>query len=545
MKIKTYIQLSLVVLTLACISSCKKDFDEINKNPVGFTSASDGSLFNACIKSLFSGYNEQLYVNVSVIMKETQQGALPIVKWNNYSIGTEEIWSNYYSTLPNIRELESRLVAKDTLAGDIRNIMSMVKIIKAFKTFKVTDLFGDIPYSAAGMGFQSSSAVHPAFDSQQNIYKSLLSDLNWAANSISSAEADTSTEVFRNFRTFDKLFLGDVSMWRKFANSLSLRYAMRMVNKEPVLAASIIKDIIDNAKPTFGVTQFGQLDMTPSTNCAMLFPASVGYSNESKGWSFNQSVHMRMGTTMWHEMSANDSLNGSGIYDPRVYYFFDTNINNKWAAYPNNPPAGMTPDGGDPYNYQRDAFYNLKGAGCMYSPFNYFLVRDLDYSPDIMMTGAEVLFLRAEAYQRGIGVSKDLGLASTAFLDGIQFSINFWGSILPGTHLPYGATFTSTITVPSTVNFFTVQNNLDYFTASEQDQLKEIYEQCWIDMIRQPQEAFSLMRRTGGLTPHEGSSSNINKFPIPPTEVSYNLTNYLNAYGSSSDDLTTKVWWMN
>ena len=64
------------ITCLLVLSSCEKDFEEINKNPNGFTSASDGSLFNAVISSMKSGWNEQLYVNNSVLYKETQQASL-------------------------------------------------------------------------------------------------------------------------------------------------------------------------------------------------------------------------------------------------------------------------------------------------------------------------------------------------------------------------------------------------------------------------------------------------------------------------------------
>ncbi|MBK7855264.1 MAG: SusD/RagB family nutrient-binding outer membrane lipoprotein [Bacteroidetes bacterium] len=256
-----------------------------------------------------------------------------------------------------------------------------------------------------------------------------------------------------------------------------------------------------------------------------------------------QSKDIRMGSLMWQYISKHDSTDGSGIFDPRAYYFFEPNNYNKWIAYPNNPPSGLLPDGGGPYEYQRDNFYTVKGTDCNYSPVNYYLARDMDNVPDVLISGAEVLFLRAEAYHRGIGVSKDLGMSSTSFLDGIQFSLDFWNYIMNRSKLPSGVTFQTNVTVPTSVNFFSLQQNIEFFTASEQDQLKEIYRQQWIEFFRQPQEAFALARRTG-LTPHVGAASAVNKFPIPPSEVSNNLTNWLSSY-SNGDDLSQKVWWMN
>ncbi|MEO8149466.1 MAG: hypothetical protein ABI723_17635, partial [Bacteroidia bacterium] len=69
---KKYSLLYIVLVSLLFTVSCKKDFEEINKNPNGFTSASDGSFFNGALRSLQSGWNEQLYVNISVLYKETQ-----------------------------------------------------------------------------------------------------------------------------------------------------------------------------------------------------------------------------------------------------------------------------------------------------------------------------------------------------------------------------------------------------------------------------------------------------------------------------------------
>ncbi len=537
---KTNILLTAIFFLLV-VSSCKKDFEEINKNPNGFTSASDGSLFNAVISSMKSGWNEQLYVNNSVLYKETQQASLSQVRWNNYTIGTEEIWSNYYTILPNLRQLEYRWKSLDTSSHAVQNMMAMEKIVLAYKTFKLTDLFGDIPFSEAGYGYLDASKLHPAFDTQENIYKSLLSELEWAANHIDPA-ANTQ-EPYLTFKSFDNLFFGDLVKWQKFANSLRLRYAMRMVNKEPILAGSIVGDILLNFKPVFGVNEFGQLNSNPNES-TLLYPYQLGYRNESKGWSFNQSKDLRLGTTIWNLISANNNTDGSGIFDPRAFYFFETNNNNQWVAYPNDPATGLQPDGGIPYEYQRDVAYAIKGSGCLYSPVNYYLVRDMDYVPDVLFTGAEILFLRAEAYMRGIGVPADPGQAGTEFLGAVQFSLDFWQYIMNNSKLPTGIPFATNITVPSNVNYISLQSNLNYFALGQAEQLEMIYAQSWVDFFMQPQQAFALARRTYS-TPREGAGLQVYRFPIPPTEVSYNPGNWQSTYGTSGDNLMNKLWWMN
>jgi len=135
----------LVILSVTLLS-CKKDFEEIDTNPQGFTTASDGSLFNSVIQSLLPSGNEQFYVNNEILYKQTQQAALTQAAWNNYTIGTEDIWQNYYRALPSIRELQKRFDAY-TPSPSVTNMKAMLAITLAYKTFKLTDLFGDIPYS--------------------------------------------------------------------------------------------------------------------------------------------------------------------------------------------------------------------------------------------------------------------------------------------------------------------------------------------------------------------------------------------------------------
>ena len=88
----------------------------------------------------------------------------------------------------------------------------MVKILLAYKTFKVTDFFGDIPYTDAGYGFQDVSKLRPKFDSQRSIYLNLLSELKWADENINLNA--TNVEPFKSFKGFDKLFFGNILLWK-------------------------------------------------------------------------------------------------------------------------------------------------------------------------------------------------------------------------------------------------------------------------------------------------------------------------------------------
>ena len=533
-----YFTISLILLSL--VYSCTKDFDKINQNPNGFTTASDGSLFNGVVQSLILSGNEQFYIFNEILYKQTQLAALTKTAWGNASIGIEDIWNNYYNTLTEIRELQRRFDAMPPSTPGLNNMKSIVKILLAYKTFKVTDYFGDIPYSQAGFGFQKLEYLHPRYDPQKTIYLSLLDDLKWADENIDPSDLG---EPFTTFTSFDKLFQGDMVKWRKFANSLRLRYAMRMAEKEPVLAGDIIKDVIDNQKPVL----LGYDFTSPVLESACLWPAAMGFKNTSLNWSFREHNNVRMGSNIWHLMSVNDSLDGSGIYDPRCFIYFEGNKDNKWKAYPQFPDASTPSSGGIPYGEHRDDAANFSFKGdCLYSPFNYFIVRDEDYMPIIMMTGAEVHFLKAEAYFRGIGVAMDKDKAGNEYMNGLNASIEWWEKVADNLRLPVsGVKFKDKFTIPTNINAATVLTHYGFWNAtSEEQKLDFIYMQRWIDAFRQPSEAYAEARRTRK-TPREGAAIDQFRLPYPQSEATYNAANLNEAIQNQGvDDYSNKIWWI-
>jgi hypothetical protein len=540
MKAQIKIYTIFITIGITLFFSCTKDFEDMNKDPHGFTTASDGSLFNAFVESLVLTGDEQFYINNEILYKQTQLAALTNDAWGSYTLGTESMWSNYYLILPNVRELESRFsVLPDS--GEVKNMKAMVKIILAYKTFKLTDIFGDIPFFNAGYGFQNLEYLHPKYDTQRDIYLFLLDELKWADENID--ESATSEEPFKTFKAFDKLFKGDMLQWRKLANSLRLRYAMRMSEKEPVLAGEIIKEIIESNRPVF----YGYDFITPKLESACLWPAEMGFKNTSLNWSFREHENLRMGSNIWHQLSAHDSIDGSGIFDPRAYIFFEGNNENEWIPYPQFPDNTTPPSAGIPYEEHRDAAgnYSIKGD-CYYSPFNYFVIRDEDFMPIIMITGAEVHFIKSEAYFRGIGVAEDKAQAEIEYFNGINSSVEWWVGVANNLKLPVsGLTFPQMITIPSNLGSFSVQGYFGFWNAtSEEEKLEFIYTQRWLDAFRQPWEAYALARQTGK-TPREGNAISHYRMPYPPSEVEYNSAEWSKAISNQGGDSPdVKIWWI-
>ncbi len=524
--------LVLALVFLSAMSSCEKDFEDINQNPYNPTETSMEALFNGLVSSLQLTWDGQFYVDNEVLYEITQLGALKAKSWQNTAKGANAIWDNYYSSLRNVRELERRFEAYQGDQEELTNVKAMLKIVLAYKTFFVTDLFGDIPFSQAGRGLDGADALRPAYDTQEQIYKSLLDELRWASDNIVTSQLEQTSvgKDFYSFGSFDPLFSSDMKMWQKFANSLLLRYAMRIVEVEPGLSDEIIGDLLNEAKPLIGLNED-----------VLMRPSAMGFTRLSSHWSFREHGNLRLGNTMWNLMAPIDpSPSGAGILDPRATLFFDTNNDGEWVPFPNYLQDGesLPVEGGIPYGGQRDSNYAIRGNDNYFSSFQYYLIRDENDIPEILMSASEVNFLKAEARLRGIGVPQDDFAAENDYSAAISGSILFWAREAQNASIwenPPAISQGESYIYAFDPSVSLSENNFD---------LDFIYRQAWISFFRQPWEAFSLWRRTRA-TPREGPEPEYFRLVYPADESFLNAANYQEAAQRIGGDQTSsKLWWM-
>ena len=525
---------NIFLLLLLCTTlSCTKDFAEINKNPFQPTQTDIGPLFNNVVAGLQLGWNEQLYMHNERLYDVTQLGVKFAVGFDNVTIGTEEIWNSTYRGLGQIREIERRIAEKaETQPSEtLNNIRAQLKIITAYRIFRLTDLFGDVPFFEAGQGFQDLDRLRVEFDAQEDIYRFLLEELQWAEERIRPvAEAFTGDGTpYESLGTFDNLLGNDMLRWRKFGNSLRLRYALRMSEKDPAFAAPIIRDILENDLP-----------LIEEGEDVVMLPSAQDWRNDGVHWSFREHKKLRMGTNIWRQLSATDAPDGSGIYDPRAYIFFETNNADEWVPFPQHADSDTPAEGGIPYQEHRDVTYNVKGQDNLYSPFNYYLVRDWLGIPEIMLTAAEVQFCKAEAYLRGIGVPADASEAEGTYTLGVVASLTFWQNIAQNSDF-----WENKPPLLTQGDIFAVVNHPEIEIFTTDNKLERIYQQRWLDNFRQPWEAYALMRRSNYQTPLEGSPLQHFRFVYPPSEVENNPDEWAaQVQRMGADTELVKVWWM-
>lgn len=224
------IGLILTIIILGqIIQSCYGDFDEMNVSPNNAEEVSPNYLLSYVISTttmqFYNLTNE--HSNIAGAIQYTQRGTeFNAANQNCYQWGKGS-WSGYYEVL-RTNQLMYEL-------GEEENnpfFMAASLIMKSFTFGLLADLFGDCPYSESLQA--STSLLFPKFDAQKDVYEGVLTDLKTASNILEGLDSKLSV-----LPSSDLLYGGDRDKWIKFANSLRLRYCLRLHNKKDQLNINI------------------------------------------------------------------------------------------------------------------------------------------------------------------------------------------------------------------------------------------------------------------------------------------------------------------
>lgn len=144
-------------------------------------------------------------------------------------------WSSYYSRGRNLSNIIYLCKKQDE--AKYANKIAMARILKAHFTSVATDVYGNMPYFDS---FKPLDQVilNPRYDKQKDIYIDLFKELKEAA-----AQLDKSLPAADGYGNADILYKGNVDRWKKLANSIRLRLAIRVRYADPVMAAANMSDL--------------------------------------------------------------------------------------------------------------------------------------------------------------------------------------------------------------------------------------------------------------------------------------------------------------
>jgi len=223
--------LILSCIVFATVFSCTDDFNEINQQPDALsTSDVSAKFFVTTLQQQFlrptmvplwfgdlihpDGFSGQIsngYAN------SDWTGDLGWVYNSFYTdLGAWDWYAAYNSTLTSYMNLVKE-------GGPLENnqYYAIGLVMKGFYYTQFTETHGMIPYSEAS----DPNIALPKYDAQIDVYKGVIADLNQAITLI--ADNQNTGEGIELLGENDVIFNGDMQNWKKLANSLKLRIALR------------------------------------------------------------------------------------------------------------------------------------------------------------------------------------------------------------------------------------------------------------------------------------------------------------------------------
>lgn len=470
LKIAVVLGLSVTpFITTSCRQELDINVDANNPSQVSIPSVLSGS-------QLGLGYilgGEGTRIPASFVQYYAGHRNQPL-KYANYDVSStesENAWVYLYDVLKDMKEVEEKAAA----SGE-QVYVGVSKLLQAYTFSVLTDLYGDIPFTEA---LQSSKNPTPAYDKQENIYPQLISMIEEGIKLVKSGQGTLSTSA-------DIIYKGDVSKWEKFGNSLKLRLLNHQSKKDGGEAVKaflgenplLIESYEDNAQVVFGST-------ASSANPIYQFDELSGRKDQA------------VASTIVDKMK--------DLSDPRVsLYFKPVKNGDKKGQYIGNIPGGDEDDSGE---------LQFSRVGSAYASIS---------SPTMLISAAEVNFIKAEVYQRTGGDAK------TAYETAIKQDF-----------LALGLTSGEVDTYLQQVNVA--------FNGS----LERIMEQKWITMFQSPFEAWVDWRRTGFPTLEVAKGTTVRsseiprRLPYPNIEINVNGANLTAGPGIPRLYKTylTRVWW--
>ena len=371
---KTVVVAALGMLLL----SCEGHLEDLYENPNAVTTIDDSALFTKAVRSLFQGTTDNGSAHFAGMHAHYYVAGSTWRAPDQYGDGHDQDYNSimndgYSGTIRHIEEVLEHTSSPGT-QNDVRN--AIAHVISVLGYAKITDGFGDIPYSEGGKG-KSQDILLPKYDTQESIYKDMIIRLTSSINVLKSADPAMA------YPNSDPIYDNDLGKWVRFANSVRLRLAMRLRYADAGLSQSTVTQCLSEP-----------LMETPEHDAYMIETEGTGNAWFTRRTGFPS---IKMSTLLINQLE--------GTNDPRLSVFVSQDANGQYSGIVN----GLTDQA-----FGNSNFANLSDMGLALS------------SPEsklYVMTAAETWLLRAEA---ALAYDNDPVQANILFRKGIEVSLNQW-----------------------------------------------------------------------------------------------------------------------
>lgn len=528
MKIIQKIYKTLFTLVIALlIGSCTEDFEETNLDPNSFNFASPESVFPGVVfrtLDLIGGdMNTNMYMNYASYTGG-KGGQFP--KFYYSESGVNRYWTSFYvDILKNNQEIIDNYSNKPGFA----NRVLIAKVWKSYVYSVMVSTFGGVPFDKA----LSRDTTIP-YNTEEEVYVGILNMLKEAGDGLNTTGDKLGV---------DPVYNGDNAKWKKFANSLRLKIALRISTGFPALAEEHTREVmakendmintnVDNCTLKWGVSQENWSFNYRTFVFVQVLPSIYPYTNHHFILNLKSNEDPRLNEMIEpanKPLIIRDSLYASGNTEPKVLVEYT-------IPYYGKPLGGDKTLPSWDLNANDNVLRNTSDDSYSGPKKDLFMNQDASYN---LVTAAEVNLMKSEAKVKGWGGVKS---AEAYYYDGIEASF-----------LQYKATGFATYKERDGVKWGTSsigKRDLFGITTSgiSADPMDKIVRQLWFALYNQGHDAWCLQKRTRGmiLAPHLAPDSNAaggglyaeapERMVYAPIEVSVNSLAYRNAVAQLGDD---------
>jgi hypothetical protein len=445
----------LIGILAVSIVGCTKNFEELNKDPNAITSAEASAKYFITVPQykLYAPDNYP-YWRAMLIYADRFSGYFTFgdnYSWWNDGLGythniayTDAAWDfydGYFGQLDNFLKLTAP-------GAEFQNqyMYAVGLIIKGLYFQMFTETFGEVPFTQTG----DPNIALPAYDTQKDIYKGIIADLNKAMTDIGSA---TKTgDGVQDLGTNDLYCNGDLQKWKRLANTLKLRIALRAygVPGDDFAAAAITQalgqPLLSTASDNVLLKKDNTITKWNSDSYAGAWLDFGGFGSGG-GWTVSKVMvdylrnyndprlakYIKPAAGGSYTFTRPASGSDRDLWPKRVDFLVQT-LTDAGAVFTSTV-------GAESATITMPANLNFLGQPVRLNGFikplirreffstpTDFIVKPKDGSnvyPEIVLTTSEAYFLRAEAIVRGI--SGATGDAAAIFKDGIRHAMLMWG----------------------------------------------------------------------------------------------------------------------
>ena len=465
------------------------------------------------------------------------------------------IWDQYYSV--GIKNLVDAIHN----SKDMPNTNAALRIHRVYLMSILTDTYGDIPCSEAGLGFIEGIS-NPKYDKQEDIYNWFFAELKDCVSQLGTGSDRISGDVTS--------LNGDTDLWKKYANSLILRFAMRISDVNPALAQQEFEGVLASESGYIGNSNenayvkyldapftlydgsrdldfranalsailYGQDPTSPTFVCSTLYNMLKDNNDPRLLKICRNYINTTRSETkpegcfdVTDDMIAWENAGGTGVQanDPGAAW---------WDQWPTVPATSEIPTLQQLVNNYPDKGYDQSNYPArMTRPF-LALAFEQPNCPGILITSAEVEFLLAEAATKGWAVQGD---AESHYEAGIKAAMQLLNDCY------------------DIVGKISETDINDYIAANPlgDNPKEQINKEAYILHLTNPAEAWANLRRSdypvlqdrakfGNFTYTcvDGFKTPV-RLKYPNLEAKYNSVNYKEAIErlGGTDDWHKRMWW--